>query len=214
MKVNKKCLIFILSIFWITIIVILNKYDCISLITETMKDSLIINKKAIMITFVILWIIRLPILLPGVTLIILGGTLFGTINGAILSMTGMIISEPLIYVIAKVFPNWHIKDMIKDKYNHVEFLIKKYNYKFLALGILCPMAPTDIICFLSSSIGLNYVKYIVTIIICNIPIIMMYSYMGISYKGSLVSIAIILLSISVLALYTIRIWNELRTNEV
>ncbi len=46
-----------------------------------MKGYLDSNKVGIMTIFVLLWIVRLPILLPGFTLIILGGTLFGTING-------------------------------------------------------------------------------------------------------------------------------------
>ncbi|NFQ53864.1 TVP38/TMEM64 family protein, partial [Clostridium botulinum] len=50
------------------------------------------------------------------------------------------------------------------------------------------------------------------IIISNIPIIAIYSYMGISYKESSLSVIILCLSISVLALYTMKIWNGLKTN--
>ncbi|NFI43205.1 TVP38/TMEM64 family protein, partial [Clostridium botulinum] len=75
-----------------------------------------------------------------------------------------------------------------------------------------PIAPPDVICFLSASLGLSYVKYKLTIIISNIPIIAIYSYMGISYKESSLSVIILCLSISVLALYTMKIWNGLKTN--
>ncbi len=109
MKINKKYLLFVLCIVWIILIYIFNKYDFILLTIEIMKGYLNSNKAGIMIIFVLLWIVRLPILLPGFTLIILGGTLFGTINGFLLSMIGMILSETLIYVIAKVFSNWNIK---------------------------------------------------------------------------------------------------------
>ena len=189
MKINKKYLLFALCIVWIISIYIFNKYDFISLTIEIMKGYLNSNKAGIMIIFVLLWIVRLPILLPGFTLIILGGTLFGTINGFLLSMTGMILSETLIYVIAKVFSNWNIKNLIKKKYDYIEPLIKKYNFRFLA-----------------------YIRYILTIIISNIPIISIYSYMGISYKESSLSVIILCLSISILALYTMKIWNSLKTN--
>ncbi|NFR57075.1 TVP38/TMEM64 family protein [Clostridium botulinum] len=212
MKINKKYLVFTLCIVWIISIYIFNKYDFISLTIEIMKGYLDSNRVGIMAIFVLLWIVRLPILLPGFTLIILGGTLFGTINGFLLSMVGMVLSETLVYVIARVFSNWNIKNLIKKKYDYVEPLIKKYNFRFLALGIACPIAPTDVICFLSSSLGLSYIKYILTIIISNITIIAIYSYMGISYKESSLSVIILCLSISVLALYTMKIWNGLKTN--
>ncbi|WP_251859452.1 VTT domain-containing protein [Clostridium sp. Marseille-Q2269] len=212
MKINKKWLFFISCILWITLIFIFNKYDFMSFTTESMKKYLISNRKATMLAFLILWIVRLSILLPGVTLIILGGTLFGTTNGFLLSMAGMILSETLIYIVARVFPNLNIKSLIKSKYAYMEPLIIKHNYKFLALGIVCPIAPTDIICFLSSSIGLSYIKYILTIIIFNIPMTVIYSYIGISYKESLFSIMILCLSVIILILYTIKIWNGLRTN--
>lgn len=124
MKINKKYLLFVLCIVWIILIYIFNKYDFILLTIEIMKGYLNSNKAGIMIIFVLLWIVRLPILLPGFTLIILGGTLFGTINGFLLSMIGMILSETLIYVIAKVFSNWNIKNLIKKKYDYIEPLIK------------------------------------------------------------------------------------------
>ncbi|NFS26709.1 TVP38/TMEM64 family protein, partial [Clostridium sporogenes] len=94
----------------------------------------------------------------------------------------------------------------------IEPLTRKYNFRFLALGIICPIAPTDVICFLSSSLGLSYIKYILTIIISNIPIIGLYSYMGINYKESSLSVIILCLTISVLALYTMKIWNILKAD--
>ncbi|NFE40820.1 TVP38/TMEM64 family protein, partial [Clostridium botulinum] len=98
MKINKKYLVFTLCIVWIISIYIFNKYDFISLTIEIMKGYLDSNRVGIMAIFVLLWIVRLPILLPGFTLIILGGTLFGTINGFLLSMVGMVLSETLVYV--------------------------------------------------------------------------------------------------------------------
>ncbi|EJP6471975.1 VTT domain-containing protein [Clostridium sp. L74] len=212
MKINKKCLVFALVIVWIISLYIFNNYDFIPIIIEFIKAYSISNEAGTMIIFISLWIVRLPILLPGFILIILGGTLFGTTNGFLLSMIGMVLSESLIYIIAKLFSNFNIKNLINKKYNYIEPLIRKYNFRFLALGIICPIAPTDVICFLSSSLGLSYIKYILTIIISNIPIIGLYSYMGINYKESSLSVIILCLTISVLALYTMRIWNSLKAD--
>ncbi|NFV11847.1 TVP38/TMEM64 family protein [Clostridium sporogenes] len=212
MKINKKYLGFTLVIVWAISLYIFNNYDFIQIIIEFIKEYSISNEAGTMIIFILLWIVRLPILLPGFILIILGGTLFGTINGFLLSMIGMVLSESLIYVIAKLFSNFNIRNLINKKYNYIEPLIRKYNFRFLALGIICPIAPTDVICFLSSSIGLSYIKYILTIIISNIPIIGLYSYMGINYKESSLSVIILCLTISVLALYTMKIWNSLKAD--
>ncbi|MDS1002576.1 VTT domain-containing protein [Clostridium sporogenes] len=212
MKINKKYLGFTLVIVWVISLYIFNNYDFIQIIIEFIKEYSISNEAGTMIIFILLWIVRLPILLPGFILIILGGTLFGTINGFLLSMIGMVLSESLIYVIAKLFSNFNIRNLINKKYNYIEPLIRKYNFRFLALGIICPIAPTDVICFLSSSIGLSYIKYILTIIISNIPIIGLYSYMGINYKESSLSVIILCLTISVLALYTMKIWNSLKAD--
>ncbi len=212
MKINKKYLGFTLVIVWVISLYIFNNYDFIQIIIEFIKEYSISNEAGTMIIFISLWIVRLPILLPGFILIILGGTLFGTINGFLLSMIGMVLSESLIYIIAKLFSNFNIKNLINKKYNYIEPLIRKYNFRFLALGIICPIAPTDVICFLSSSIGLSYIKYILTIIISNIPIIGLYSYMGINYKESSLSVIILCLTISALALYTMKIWNSLKAD--
>ncbi|ENK1242410.1 TVP38/TMEM64 family protein [Clostridium botulinum] len=212
MKINKKYLGFTLVIVWVISLYIFNNYDFIQIIIEFIKEYSISNEAGTMIIFILLWIVRLPILLPGFILIILGGTLFGTINGFLLSMIGMVLSESLIYVIAKLFSNFNIRNLINKKYNYIEPLIRKYNFRFLALGIICPIAPTDVICFLSSSLGLSYIKYILTIIISNIPIIGLYSYMGINYKESSLSVIILCLTISVLALYTMKIWNSLKAD--
>ncbi|MGO5064900.1 MULTISPECIES: VTT domain-containing protein [unclassified Clostridium] len=212
MKINKKYLVFALVIVWVISLYIFNNYDFIPIIIEFIKAYSISNEAGTMIIFISLWIVRLPILLPGFILIILGGTLFGTTNGFLLSMIGMVLSESLIYIIAKLFSNFNIKNLINKKYNYIEPLIRKYNFRFLALGIICPIAPTDVICFLSSSLGLSYIKYILTIIISNIPIIGLYSYMGINYKESSLSVIILCLTISVLALYTMKIWNILKAD--
>ncbi|NFA59683.1 VTT domain-containing protein [Clostridium sporogenes] len=212
MKINKKCLVFALVIVWIISLYIFNNYDFMPIIIEFIKTYSISNEAGTMIIFISLWIVRLPILLPGFILIILGGTLFGTTNGFLLSMIGMVLSESLIYIIAKLFSNFNIKNLINKKYNYIEPLIRKYNFRFLALGIICPIAPTDVICFLSSSLGLSYIKYILTIIISNIPIIGLCSYMGINYKESSLSVIILCLTISILALYTMKIWNSLKAD--
>lgn len=212
MNKNKIIIVLICSTIWIILAYVINEYEFISFGIETIKQYLLSDRQEAMFIFVLLYVIRLLVLLPGATLIILGGTLFGPINGFLLSMIGMGLSETLIYIIAKVFSNSKMKKSIKVRHPDIEPLMEKYNFRFLALGVLCPIAPSDVVCFVSASVGLNYIKYILTIIISNIPLIMLYSYMGISYKESVFSIIALCLSIILIAFYSIRAWNSLKVN--
>lgn len=78
------------------------------------------------------------------------------------------------------------------------------------LGIICPIAPTDGICFLSAAVGLKFSTYILTIIISNIPNILVYSVIGISFNDSLASILLVIMSFVAAVLITVRIWSNLK----
>jgi uncharacterized membrane protein YdjX (TVP38/TMEM64 family) len=70
----------------------------------------------------------------------------------------------------------------------------------LALGIICPIAPTDAICYLSAAAGLNYKTYIFTIILANIPLMLIYSFVGISVSDSLFGTTLVILSVMLIAI--------------
>lgn len=207
MKISKKYFVIIL---WIIILIFLKSKNIITFDLNTIEKFLQVNKKYLIPIFIFLWTIRIFVFVPGVTFMIIGGICFGPVEGIILSTIGIFISETMIYVISKYFSNSKFTHLINKKHPDISELIKKYDYKFLTLGIICPVAPTDIVCFLAASIGIKYIKYIVTVIISNIPVVALYSIVGTSISSSIYIIGIIFIVISIFGFITMNKWNNIR----
>lgn len=166
------------------------------------------------ILFLLFWLIRLPIFLPGVLLMILGGVCFEPWKAVILSMTGMVLSQCLIYFIAKLFPIQKITNFISKKYPGSKELLEAHQYKFLAIGILCPVAPSDIICYLSASAGIRFRQYVATILLANLPLIGLYSFMGESFEQSPIILGLYGVLIVLIFVFSLQIWNHIKANGI
>ena len=195
---------------WILSVYILKQNHLLSLHLDSLKEFIIGNTKYAMLVFVGLWIVRLFAFIPGVTLMILGGICFDPLLGFFLSMAGMVISETLVFVLSKTFSSKKLNQFLEHKNPQLKALLEKYNYKFLALGIICPIAPTDAICFLSASVGILYRTYILTIMISNIPVVMLYSFLGVTIGESLLGVTLIVISVVIIGVITVKIWNNLK----
>ncbi|WP_205694144.1 hypothetical protein [Clostridium sp. JN-9] len=57
------------------------------------------------------------------------------------------------------------------------------------LWIVCPIAPTDVICYFSTYMGIRYRKYITTVISVNAPLVLIYSYVGKGFSNSLYTLS-------------------------
>ena len=161
--------------------------------------------------FVGLWIARLVLMIPGVTLTLLGGLMFTPTEAFTLSLIGLVLSDTLIYAVGRINIFSKFKENLKEKHEDIFALIEEYNYKFLALGVLCPVAPTDVICYLSSYFGLGYIKYIITFILANIPSLLLYSFLGESFGDSIYSTLFIVITLAIIGVMSLRIWNKLKT---
>lgn len=195
---------------WLLTVFILKKNDLLSLDLVALKDYIAANQQYAAFIFIGLWVVRLLAFIPGVTLMIVGGICFGPVQGFILSMIGMAISETMVYVISKAISGNQFTHLLERKNPQLKVLLMKHNYKFLALGIICPIAPSDVICFMSASIGIHYRTYILTVLISNIPIMMLFSFLGITLGESLLGAILILLSAAVILVITIKIWTNLK----
>lgn len=195
---------------WITLILIFRDKISPFLDFEKVQQYASFNQGYLFLIFILLWIMRIIFFIPGATFMVLGGLLFTSITSFILSLLGIALSETLIFILAKVLFKTEIKTLLNKKYPDIEKLIQKYNYKFLALGMICPIAPSDAICFLSASAGLKYTKYIITVLISNIPVIFIYSFIGIKFMDSKYGIIITLATILITSILVIRIWNKLK----
>ncbi|MDP4106631.1 MAG: VTT domain-containing protein [Bacillota bacterium] len=198
---------------WILSVYILKQNHLLSLNLDPLKEFITGNTKYAIFLFIGLWIVRLLTFIPGVTLMILGGFCFDPLFAFFLSMAGLFISETLVFVLSKTLSSRKVNQFLEHKNPQLKALLEKYNYKFLALGIICPIAPTDAICFLSASVGINYRTYILTIMISNIPIVMFYYFLGITIGESLLGVTLIIISVVIIGVITIKIWNNLKQEQ-
>lgn len=206
----KKIFIVAIVAIWILSIFILNQKHLLTFDIGELKKFISGNANYAMLVFVALWMVRLLIFIPGATLMVLGGLCFNPLVGFLLSMTGMILSETVVYLFSRAFSSTKINQFLQNKNPKLKFLLGTYNYKFLALGIICPIAPTDAICFLSASIGIKYWTYILTVIISNIPLVLLYSFIGNSLYDSFIGILLVVLSFGFISAISIKIWNNLK----
>ena len=90
---------------------------------------------------------------------LLGGLIFEPNKAFVLSLLRIVISWMLLFfAIAKVKILSGLRKRIENKYPEVISLLEAYNYKILGIGVLCPVAPTDAIVFLSSYMGIKFFK--------------------------------------------------------
>lgn len=198
---------FIIIASWIVLVYICKYFGLLSLDMNTFKEFISENENYASLLFIGLWIVRLLFFIPGTTLMILGGVCFGPIEGSLLSTVGIVLSSTLIYVFSRSFAGNKMKKYLENRHPELNDLLETYNYKFLALGIICPIAPADVICFLSASGGIKYSTYILTIIIANTPLRILYSFIGTGLLESTVGLVFALLSLVVVLILTIKIWN-------
>ena len=164
--------------------------------------------------FILLWSLRLVLFIPGVTLMVLGGLIFQSEKAFILSLVGIVLSDTLVFLLAKSKMLGGLRKKISEKYPEIISMIESYSYKILGVGVLCPVAPTDVIVFLSSYVGMKFSKFLLIFIIANIPALFLYSYLGESFQQSSMNTIFIVVTLAISAILSIRLWNDLRRETV
>ncbi|MGZ9818122.1 TVP38/TMEM64 family protein [Peribacillus simplex] len=194
---------------WLLSFFALAYFDLLPTDINTIKHFFSENQKYALVIFIGLWILRLLFLIPGTPLMILGGVYFGPIEEAILSTIGLVMSVTLIYFSNKVSGK-KTKNFMENRYKDLSFLIKTNNYKLLALGMICPIVPGDVLCFLSAANGIKYSTYILTIVLANAPLRLLYSYIGVSFTKSTGGLILTFVSIALMFIVSMKMWNTLK----
>lgn len=197
-------------VIWILFAYTLKHFDLLSLDMNTLKDFISGNKNNAYLLFIGLWLIRLIFFIPGTTLMILGGVCFQPFDALMLSTVGFVLSETLVYIVSRSFAGNKINKYLENRYPELNDLLETYNYKFLAIGVICPIAPADIICFLSASVGIKFSTYIFTIIIASTPLRILYSFMGGNLHKYTVGLVFVIVSLILVFAASIKIWNSLK----
>ncbi len=203
----------VLLCIWFLGVYCLKELDLLSFDMNDVSDFISGHAEYAMLLFLALWVIRLLFFIPGMTLMFLGGICFDPVTSILLSIAGLFISETLVYLFSRKFASEKTIQMLEDKHPDLKELLEAYNYKFLALGMICPVAPTDVICFLSAAIGLRYSAYMLTVLISNIPIVLLSSFVVINFSESVTGIVLVIVSFILITILTVKIWNNLKQKQ-
>jgi uncharacterized membrane protein YdjX (TVP38/TMEM64 family) len=182
---------YLLGFLWVFILFILYKNGLLTFEVEKFQELLEENKESAMLLFLLLFSIRVFLFLPGLPFMVMGGVMFGGVRGFILSMIGISVSLSFVYIISTIFSESAYVKKIKKKHKKLLPMVERYNHKFLAVGILAPIANTDIVCLLSTFTGITYKRYILTATLVNIPTVLLYSLLGNTYNTSLTGMIMI-----------------------
>ena len=206
-KESKYIIIFTL---WTVLFLLIYNLGFITTDVQKVKSWLRSDAETTILLFIFISFARIIVLLPNTLFFILGGICFGPILGFSLSMIAFIFTESVVYLFGRYFGGDMLRSYMESKNNNIFMLLDKYGYEFLALGVLCPISPTDIICCAAAMLGYEYKKYILTSAISNMPMMLLYSFLGESFGRSIVynvSLGLILLLVGN---YTAVLWKRLK----
>ena len=183
----------------ISLILIIGISNGISLDIDSLRDY-IDSSKYSEIIFIAIWCIRLI------------SFEVNKDDDKIKSLIGVVLSGIIVFAIAKMDIFNGLREKINKKHPEIMELIESYNYKILAVGVLCPIAPTDVIVFVSSYMGINFKKFVLIFSLANIPAIYLYSYLGDSFNGSIINTIMIIVTLIITGFFSYRLWKKMRCN--
>ncbi|WP_026887277.1 TVP38/TMEM64 family protein [Clostridium beijerinckii] len=195
-------------VFWISILFVFFKYQLYNNGVNKIIFFLNTYGKFSTILFFIIASLRIFTLIPCTIFIIVGGILFNPYEAFILTATANLLSEILLFFFARLTFGMSYQNKIINKYPKVYNMIKKNNVQILALGVSSPVIPTDIICFFSVLAEISFIKYTLTIFFADTPIILLYTFLGISIKYSLYVFAIMLFIVILVNYFNFKKWSN------
>jgi len=207
-KSTKKILLLTI---WACLFMVLYKKGLITTDTDKLRGILEDNPALMVELFVLISIGRVLFFIPGVVFMFLGGLFFGPLAGFSLSLVSIIISETIMYLIGRYVAGKRLNGYLNKSHRALVLLTDQHGFEFLALGILCPIAPSDVVCLISGMLNFNYKKYILTVILANVPMMSIYSYLGSSSFKLESSNFIVAVIAVVILIYTIFIWFKIKS---
>lgn len=199
---------FLVAAIWIALIYTLFKLNLLTGNMDNLNQFFKAYDNYKVLIFIALSSLRIVALIPSAVFMILGGVLFKPWEGVALTLISVILSETIIYITSKILVGSDIQKHLVKKYPKLHELLLKNNVAVLAIGILCPIAPSDITCFLASSSGLNYCRFILTVVIANLPMMILYGFLGNNVLSSANNTIIITAIIIVISIFSVRLWNK------
>ena len=198
----------IVLIFWIAILLVFFKYKLYTDGIDKIVSFLNTYKEYSVGLFLIIASLRIFTLIPCTVFIIIGGVLFNPFEAFLLTATANLISELLLFFFAKLTFGMNYQNKIIEKHPKIYNMIKKNNVQILALGVSSPVVPSDIVCFFSVLAEITLLKYIITILLADTPVILLYTFLGISIKYSIYVFLFMLILVVVINFINFKKWNN------
>jgi uncharacterized membrane protein YdjX (TVP38/TMEM64 family) len=195
-------------LFWIVILLVFFKYELYIDGAGKITRFLQIYPKYSVLLFLIIASFRIFTFIPCTVFIITAGILFDPVKAFVLVTIANLLSEIFLFIFVKFTIGMGYQEKIINKYPKIYSIIENNNVKILALGVSSPVVPSDIVCFFSILTGMPFERYVLTIFIADTPIILLYTFLGISMKYSIyVFIATFIIVISV-SYINYKRWNS------
>lgn len=207
MKRKNKLLLLIIS--WLIVIAILYNSGILTTDMNKITDLIKGNSLKMQLIFIFLSTIRVIFFIPQTVFILLGGIVFGPYVRFILSLLSLALSQSIMYFIGRYLNKQLLEKSFFNNHNNIINIIKTYGYKILALGIVCPVTPSDLITASAACIKLNYKKCILVIVLADAPMIFLYSFLGTGFEGTYFFKVLAVLAIVFISYYSFIIWNKI-----
>lgn len=198
----------IVFLFWIVILFIFLKYQLYINSVDKITGFLQAYPNYSTLLFLIIASFRIFTLIPCTVFIIIAGLLFNPAKAFVLITIANLLSEVLLFLFVRATIEMKYQEKLINKYPKIYRLIQENNVKVLALGVSSPVVPSDIVCFFSALTGIPFGKYVFTIFIADTPIILLYTFLGISIKYSLYVFIVTLIIIVLVSYMKYRTWNS------
>lgn len=198
----------IVFLFWVAILFVFFKYQLYIHGADKITGFLQAYPKYSTLLFLVIASFRIFTLVPCTVFIIIAGVLFNPVEAFILVSIANLLSEILLFLFVNTTIGMVYQEKIINKYSKIYKLIQDNNVKILALGVSSPVVPSDIVCFFSALSGMSFSKYVLTIFIADTPVILLYTFLGISIKYSLYVFIVTLIIIISVSYMNYRKWNS------
>jgi uncharacterized membrane protein YdjX (TVP38/TMEM64 family) len=209
---KKRNKLILMAIFWLAIVAVLYSQGMITTDINKINEVIGENPFKMRVLFVLLSTVRVLFFIPQTVFIIIGSMLFGPYVGFALSVLSLAISQSIMYAIGRYFQIKLLGKGFLEKNRITIAILEKYGYKVLALGIACPVTPSDLITLLAACIKLNYKKCIAIILMADAPMIFLYGFLGTRIQGTFFFKALAIIVIIFISYYTLVIWNKINSN--
>ena len=206
---KKKMKFTAIIIVWTLILTILYKTGLLTTDIEKIKNIISGSPLKMQILFVLLSTFRVIFFIPQTVFIFIGSFLFGPYVGFLLSFIALILSQSIMYVIGKYFNKQVLGEDFYHKNKNIINIIKEHGYMILALGIVCPITPSDLITSSAAFIKLKYRKCMAVIAASDAPMIFLYGFLGTGFSDSAYLKVFSLICIVFISYYTFLIWNKI-----